>query len=47
MHDPNASDAARNRLRALVPDEPGVVTEPMFGNVGEFVHGNMCMAASR
>ena len=40
---PKPTDADRERFRELVPDEPGVETKPMFGNLGAFVHGNMFM----
>jgi TfoX/Sxy family transcriptional regulator of competence genes len=40
---PKPTDADRDRFRALVPDEPGVETKPMFGNLGAFVNGNMFM----
>ncbi|QHK21893.1 hypothetical protein GU243_21980 [Pseudarthrobacter psychrotolerans] len=37
----NASDEAKERFRSVVPDNPGVVVKPMFGNLGAFVNGNM------
>jgi len=40
---PKPTDADRDRFRALVPDEPGVETKPMFGNLGAFVNGNLFM----
>ena len=43
MQIPKPTDADRDRFRALVPDEPGVETKPMFGNLGAFVNGNMFM----
>src|SRR5881628_1678382 len=43
MQIPKPTDADRERFRALVPDEPGVETKPMFGNLGAFVNGNMFM----
>lgn len=43
MKMPKPSDADRERFVSLVPDAPGVVTKPMFGNLGAFVHGNMFM----
>jgi TfoX/Sxy family transcriptional regulator of competence genes len=43
MEMPKSSDADRDRFRALVPDEPGVETKPMFGSLGAFVNGNMFM----
>jgi TfoX/Sxy family transcriptional regulator of competence genes len=36
-----ASDEAKQRFRSVVPDNPGVVVKPMFGNLGAFVNGNM------
>ena len=36
---PKPMDADRDPIRALVPDEPGVSTEPMFGNPGAFLNG--------
>ena len=38
---PKASDADKDRFRALVPLREGVEIKPMFGNLGAFVHGNM------
>ena len=38
---PKASDDDKERFRSLVPDDPGVVVKPMFGNLGAFVNGNM------
>ena len=43
MKIPRPTDGDRDRFHALVPDEPGVVTKPMFGNLGAFVNGNMFM----
>ncbi len=43
MQIPKPTEADRERFRALVPDEPGVETKPMFGNLGGFVNGNMFM----
>ncbi len=43
MEMPKPTDADRDRFRSLVPDEPGVETKPMFGNLGAFVNGNMFM----
>jgi TfoX/Sxy family transcriptional regulator of competence genes len=40
---PKPTEVDRERFRALVPDEPGVETKPMFGNLGAFVNGNMFM----
>jgi TfoX/Sxy family transcriptional regulator of competence genes len=40
---PKPTDADRDRFNALVPDQPGVETKPMFGNLGAFVNGNMFM----
>ncbi len=41
MQIPKASDEDKERFRSLVPDDPGVVVKPMFGNLGAFVNGNM------
>jgi TfoX/Sxy family transcriptional regulator of competence genes len=41
MPTPKASDADKDRFRALVPTQPGVEVKPMFGNLGAFVNGNM------
>jgi len=38
---PKASDQDKDYFRSLVPDDPGVVVKPMFGNLGAFVNGNM------
>lgn len=43
MQIPKPTDADRQRFHQLVPDEAGVVTKPMFGNLGAFVNGNMFM----
>jgi hypothetical protein len=41
MKMPKATDADRDRFRALVPDGPGVEVKPMFGQLGAFVDGHM------
>ena len=41
MDMPKASDADKERFRAVMPDLPEVVVKPMFGNLGAFVNGNM------
>ena len=41
MQIPKPSDEDKDRFRSLVPDDPGVVVKPMFGNLGAFVNGNM------
>ena len=41
MEMPKASDADKEHFRSVVPDHPGVVIKPMFGNLGAFVNGNM------
>ena len=41
MQIPKATDQDKDHFRALVPDGPGVVVKPMFGNLGAFVNGNM------
>jgi TfoX/Sxy family transcriptional regulator of competence genes len=38
---PKASDHDKDYFRSLLPDDPGVVVKPMFGNLGAFVNGNM------
>jgi TfoX N-terminal domain len=43
MQIPKPTDADRQRFQSLVPDEADVETNPMFGNVGAFVHGHMFM----
>jgi TfoX/Sxy family transcriptional regulator of competence genes len=43
MKMPKPTEADRERFAALVPDAPGVVVKPMFGNLGAFVNGNMFM----
>lgn len=43
MQIPKPNDADRERFQTLVPDEPGVETKPMFGNLGAFVNGHMFM----
>ena len=41
MQIPRPSDEDKARFRSLVPDGPGVVVKPMFGNLGAFVDGTM------
>ena len=41
MQMPKASDADKEFFASLIPDQPGVVVKPMFGNLGAFVNGNM------
>jgi Regulator of competence-specific genes len=41
MQIPKPSDDVKQLFRAVVPDVPGVVIKPMFGNLGAFVNGNM------
>jgi TfoX/Sxy family transcriptional regulator of competence genes len=43
MKMPKPTEADRARFQSLVPDDPGVVVKPMFGNLGAFVNGNMFM----
>ena len=37
MEMPKASDADKEHFRSVIPDRPGVVIKPMFGNLGAFV----------
>ena len=41
MEMPKATEADKEHFRSVVPDHPGVVIKPMFGNLGAFVNGNM------
>lgn len=41
MKMPKATDEDKARFRSLVPEGPGVVVKPMFGQLGAFVNGNM------
>ena len=41
MEMPKASEEDKERFRRVVPDHPGVVVKPMFGNLGAFINGNM------
>jgi hypothetical protein len=41
MEMPKPTEADKEHFRAVVPDHPGVVIKPMFGNLGAFVNGNM------
>ena len=41
MEMPKATEEEKARFRRVVPDHPGVVVKPMFGNLGAFVNGNM------
>ena len=36
-----ATDDQKDRFRALVPEGPGVVVKPLFGQLGAYVNGNM------
>jgi TfoX/Sxy family transcriptional regulator of competence genes len=38
---PKPSEAAKSAFQALVPKDPAVKTQPMFGNLAAFVNGNM------
>jgi len=35
------TDADREFFALLIPDDPGVVVKPMFGNLGAFANGTM------
>ena len=41
MEFPRPTDADREFFALLIPDDPGVVVKPMFGNLGAFVNGTM------
>ena len=41
MQIPKPTDEVKEFFRSVVPDAPGVVVKPMFGNLGAFVNGNM------
>lgn len=41
MQIPKPTDEVKEFFRQVVPDAPGVVVKPMFGNLGAFVNGNM------
>jgi TfoX/Sxy family transcriptional regulator of competence genes len=43
MQMPKPTDEDKTRFAALVVEQPGVETKPMFGNLGAFVNGNMFM----
>ncbi len=43
MEIPKPTDDDKAVFHALVPDRPGVVVKPMFGNLGAYVNGNMFM----
>jgi TfoX/Sxy family transcriptional regulator of competence genes len=43
MKMPKPTEQDRERLQALVPDDPRVEVKPMFGNLGVFVNGTMFM----
>jgi TfoX/Sxy family transcriptional regulator of competence genes len=43
MKMPKPTDEDKARFAALVVEQPGVETKPMFGNLGAFVNGNMFM----
>ena len=41
MDMPKANEQDKHYFQSVVPDRPGVVIKPMFGNLGAFVNGNM------
>ncbi|WP_285727226.1 TfoX/Sxy family protein [Psychromicrobium xiongbiense] len=41
MDIPRPSEEGKEFFRSIIPDAPGVVVKPMFGNLGAFVNGNM------
>ena len=41
MQIPKPSEADKDFFASLIPDAPGVVVKPMFGNLGAFLNGNM------
>jgi TfoX/Sxy family transcriptional regulator of competence genes len=41
MDMPKASEQDKQFFQSVVPDRPGVVIRPMFGNLGAFVNGNI------
>ncbi|HET7661899.1 MAG TPA: TfoX/Sxy family protein [Oryzihumus sp.] len=41
MQMPKPTEADKDHFRSLLPEGPGVVVKPMFGNLGAFVNGNM------
>ena len=41
MRIPKPGDDVVELFRSLIPDAPGVLVKPMFGNLGAFVNGNM------
>jgi TfoX N-terminal domain len=43
MEIPKPAEADKSRFTALVPADPRVEIQPMFGNLGAFVNGNMFM----
>jgi len=43
MKIPKPTDQDKDYFRSIVPHAPGVETKPMFGNLAEFVNGNMFM----
>ncbi|TAM66895.1 MAG: TfoX family protein [Microbacteriaceae bacterium] len=41
MQIPRPSEDVKTLFRSVIPDAPGVIVKPMFGNLGAFVNGNM------
>ena len=41
MQIPKPTAEVKELFRSVVPDAPGIVVKPMFGNLGAFVNGNM------
>ncbi|RZU65606.1 TfoX/Sxy family transcriptional regulator of competence genes [Microterricola gilva] len=41
MQIPRPTDEVKEFFRSVVPEAPGVVIKPTFGNLGAFVNGNM------
>jgi len=38
---PRPDENSKEFFRSILPDNPGITTRPMFGNISAFVNGNM------
>ena len=41
MNIPRTDENSKEFFRSILPDDPGIMIRPMFGNISAFVNGNM------